>query len=288
MIADIETVTAVTAKNQFVEAANGVTYAYRQLGAAPANTPPLVLLQHFRGNLDNWDPLLIDNLAAQRSVVLVDNAGVGLSSGTVPSTVIQKARDAIAFIDALDLSKIDVLGYSIGGMVAQELALLRPQLVRRLILAATGPRGGGEHMHGWITDIATLANADNPGVEEVLRIFFSDTETSRQRGMEYLRRRSARVQDQDKPTNRQVRDAQYDAIVEWGIPEPSKLARLAGIRQPTLVANGDNDTMIPTVNTHILGQHLPNARVRVYSDAGHGFLFQWPTEFADLVNRFLA
>src|SRR5438128_1153239 len=118
MIADIGTVTAVTAKNQFVEAANGVTYAYRQLGAAPDTAPPLVLLQHFRGNLDNWDPLLIGSLAAQRSVVLVDNAGVGLSSGTVPSTVTQMARDAIAFIDALDLSKIDVQGYSIGGMVA--------------------------------------------------------------------------------------------------------------------------------------------------------------------------
>ncbi len=169
--------------------------------------------------------------------MLVDNAAVGLSTGPVPNTVTQMARDAIAFIDALGLSEIDLLGYSIG-------------------------RHGGPRAR---PSAPPARAAPDSGRDP-----------------------AARADERDKPNGRQVRIAQYDAIVEWGIPEPSKLARLAGIRQPTLVANGDNDTMIPTINSHILGQHLPNVRVRIYSDAGQGFLFQWPTEFAHLVTRFLA
>jgi pimeloyl-ACP methyl ester carboxylesterase len=148
---------------------------------------PLVLLQHFRSNLDNWDPLLLDTLAATREVIPVDNAGVGLSSGTVPCTITAMARDAIAFTDALGLTRIDLLGYSIGGMIAQELTLLRPQLVRRLVLAGTGPQGG-QLMHGWISDVAAIANAENNGPDDLLRLFFEITETSRQRGPEYLKR----------------------------------------------------------------------------------------------------
>jgi pimeloyl-ACP methyl ester carboxylesterase len=277
-----------TAENLTVEAANGIRYAYRRFGDADAEAPPLLFLQHFRGNLDNWDPLLVDTLAEHREVVLLDNTGVGLSSGEVPRTVTEMARDAISFCDALELTEIDLLGYSLGGMVAQDLALLRPQLVRRLVLAGTGPRGGGQLMHGWAPDVARVARAKENGPEELLWLFFEHTESSKQLGREYLARAfGERKEDRDEPNGDQVTQAQYDAIVEWGIPDRSQLSRLAGIRQPTLVANGDNDTMIPTINSHILGEHLPNARVRIFPDAGHGFLFQWPVEFADAVTTFL-
>jgi pimeloyl-ACP methyl ester carboxylesterase len=198
------------------------------------------------------------------------------------------ARDAIAFLDAIDLSEVDVLGYSLGGMVAQEVALLRPRAVRRLVLAGTGPRGGGRQMHGWITDIEHTANLADNGVEDLLHIFFEITQTSRDLGREYIGRFFTRSDDRDKPTGPQVARAQYDAIVEWGIPDASQLNRLAGISAPTLVANGDNDAMLPTINSHILADHIPDARLRIYPDAGHGFLFQYPKQFADLGTEFLS
>jgi pimeloyl-ACP methyl ester carboxylesterase len=276
----------LTAPNLSVEAENGVTFAYRRFGDA-ADGPPLVFLNHFRGNLDNWDPLLVDGIAAEREVILLDNTGVGLSSGKVPFTVTEMARDAIAFLDALELREVDLLGYSLGGMVAQEIALFRPRMVRRLVLAGTGPRGGGRQMHGWIFDIEQTANASDNGVEELLHIFFEVTETSRALGREYVQRAFSRAEERDKPNGLAVARAQYDAIVEWGIPDPTRLSRLAGITQPTLVANGDNDRMIPTVNSQILADHIPDARLRIFPDAAHGFLFQYPTEFAALVNGFL-
>jgi pimeloyl-ACP methyl ester carboxylesterase len=279
-------ISASTAPNRSVDSAVGVRFAYRRLGDPIAGTPPLVLLQHFRGNLDNWDPLLVDSLATSREVIVFDNAGVGLSGGSAPSTVTEMARDAISFLDALGLERVDLLGYSIGGMVAQELTLLRPQQVRRLVLAATGPRGGGNYARGWAFDIDAPATPHDDGTEGYLGIF-SLTESSQKRGREYLSRLQDRTEDRDLPVGLQAQRAQYDALVEWCIPEPSKLARLTGIRQPTLVTSGDNDTIIPTENAHILGTHLPNARVRIFDDAGHGFVFQWPVEFAQLVQDFL-
>jgi pimeloyl-ACP methyl ester carboxylesterase len=279
---------ATSAENLTAQAANGITYAYRRFGSTDAGAPPLLFLQHFRGNLDNWDPMLVDAIAQGRELILLDNTGVGNSSGVVPRTVTEMARDAIAFCDAIELTEIDLLGYSLGGMVAQDLTLLRPELVRRLILAGTGPRGGGQLMHGWAPDVARVARANDNGPDDLLWLFFEHTETSKKLGREYLGRAfGERKEDRDKPNGNQVAEAQYDAIVEWGIPDRSQLNRLAGIRQPTLVANGDNDTMIPTINTHILGQHLPDARVRIFPDAGHGFLFQWPVEFAKAVETFL-
>ncbi|MCL7380364.1 alpha/beta fold hydrolase [Streptomyces sp. 35G-GA-8] len=278
---------ALTAPNQFVEGANGVTYAYRRFGTASDDVLPLVMLQHFRGNLDNWDPLLLGSLAAHREVIPVDNAGVGLSTGTVPNTITGMARDAITFVEALGLPRIDLLGFSIGGMVAQELTLIRPQLVRRLVLAGTGPRSG-VLMHGWINDVQALANVADNHPEDLLSLFFEVTPTSQQKGREFLERRDSRTEDRDKPAGLQARDAQMDAITEWGIPDPAQLDRLTGITHPVLVANGDNDIMIPTPNTWLLADHLPNARVRIYPDSGHGFLWQWPEEFAALVHSFLS
>lgn len=282
---DVE-LTQLTAPNLTIDVANGVTYAYRRFGSSH-DQPPLVFLQHFRGNLDNWDPILVDTIAAQREVILLDNAGVGLSTGTVPLTVTQMARDAIAFFDAMELERIDILGYSLGGMVAQEIALLRPRVVRRLVLAGTGPRGG-QQMHGWTFDIERVANQANNGLDDLLHIFFEITESSRALGREYVQRAFNRAEGADRPNGPEVARAQYDAIVEWGIPDQSQLNRLAGITQPTLVAAGANDMMIPTVNSQLLTDLLPDARLRIYADAAHGFLFQYPRQFAELVIEFLA
>ena len=277
----------LTAENLSIKAGNGITYAYRRFGSVESDRTPVVFLQHFRGNLDNWDPALVDGIAATREVILLDNTGVGFSSGRVPRTVTEMARDAIEFLDALELGTVDLLGFSLGGMVAQEIALFRPRMVRRLVLAGTGPRGGGRQMHGWIYDIEQTANAASTGLEDLLRIFFDVTETSRALGLAFAQRIFSRKEGRDKPNGPEVVRAHYDAIVEWGIPDASQLNRLAGITQPTLVANGDNDRMIPTINSQILADHIPNARLRIFPDAAHGFLFQYPTEFAALVNGFL-
>ncbi len=263
-----------------------VSFAYRRFGNARTAAPPLVMLQHFRGNLDNWDPALVDRLAHDREVILVDNRGVGGSTGVVPENVTIMARDALAFIDALGLEQIDLLGFSLGGYVAQELVLLRPRLVRRVVLAGTAPQGGPE-LHRWSEDVYALATPDEPTAEDLLALFFSGSEQSRAKGMESLGRLYQREADRDEPTDLATRDAQLAAITAWGIPDESKLNRLAGITQPTLVANGDNDTMLHTQNSHLLAERLPNAQLRIYRDAGHGFLNQYPELFADHVHAFL-
>jgi pimeloyl-ACP methyl ester carboxylesterase len=276
----------LTAPNRTVEAANGVTYAYRRLGDA-SSAPPLVLLQHFRGNLDNWDPALVDTLAVTREVIMFDNAGVGASTGSTPRTVTAMAHDALRFLEALELREVDMLGFSLGGFVAQELVLIRPRLVRRLVLAGTGPRGG-EDMHGFADDVFANATRDEPGAEDLLALFFERSETSIAAGWEFVQRIFARTDDRDAATTLATRDAQLDAIHAWGIPDPSKLDRLAGITQPVLVAGGDNDRMVPTRNSHLLAIRLPDARLRLYPDAGHGFLFQYPGEFSAEVEAFLS
>jgi pimeloyl-ACP methyl ester carboxylesterase len=282
----LSTESLLTTPNRAVEAANGVTYALRRLGEA-YGAPPLVMLQHYRGNLDNWDPALVDAIASMREVILFDNAGVGGSSGSTPRTVTEMAHDALRFLEALELQEVDLLGFSLGGFVAQELVLIRPRLVRRLVLAGTGPQGG-ENMHGFADDVYVSATRDEPGADDLLALFFERSETSVAAGWEFVQRIFARSEDRDADTTLATRDAQLDAIHTWGIPEPSKLDRLAGIRQPVLVANGDNDRMVPTRNSHLLANRLPDARLRIYPDAGHGFLFQYPYEFAAEVQTFLA
>jgi pimeloyl-ACP methyl ester carboxylesterase len=271
------------AETLFVEAA-GVGFAYRRFGS-PAELP-LVMLQHFRGNLDNWDRALTDGLAAQREVILVDYAGVGSSTGEPSHTIASTARQMIAFADALGLVEIDLLGFSIGGFVAQEIALVRPTLVRRLVLAATGPKGA-PGMHGWRDDIAAAARGESKP-ENLLYVMFAHTEASQGKGMEFLGRFMERQEGRDAPTSDAVRDAQYDAIVEWGIPDHAALQRLTGIKSPTLVIQGDGDLMIPTKLSHLMAGLIPDAQIRIYPDAAHGFLFQYPTEVAREVNAFLA
>jgi pimeloyl-ACP methyl ester carboxylesterase len=262
------------------------SFVYRRFGNEQTAAPALVMLQHFRGNLDSWDPALVDRLAQDREVILVDNRGVGGSTGVVPENVTIMARDALAFIDALGLEQIDLLGFSLGGYVAQELVLLRPRLVRRLVLAGTAPQGGPD-LHRWSEDVYALATADEPTATDLLGLFFSDSEQSRAKGMESIGRLYQREVDRDEPTDLATRDAQLAAITAWGIPDKSKLNRLAGITQPAFVANGDNDTMMHTHNSYLLAEHLPNAQLRIYPDAGHGFLNQYPELFADDVHAFL-
>ncbi|MFC8938942.1 alpha/beta fold hydrolase [Streptomyces griseoincarnatus] len=272
-----------TAPTQFAEA-DGVRYAYRRLG--PEGGVPLVMLQHFTGNLDNWDPALVDALAAEREVVLVDYPGVASSTGTPATTVAQMAQQMISFTVALGLEQIDLLGFSIGGFVAQDMALVRPRLIRRLILVGTGPKGG-PGMHGWRKDIETHARAKTPTGEDLLYIFFAHTETSQAKGVEFLGRFLARTEDRDVPSSLASRDAQYDAVLEWGIPDHGALQRLTGIQCPTLILQGDNDLMIPTRASHLMAGLIPDAQIRIYPDAAHASLFQYPTEAAKDVNEFL-
>ena len=266
-----------------ISAANGIEYAYRETGTG---TPVLVLLQHFRGNLDNWDPALIDALASDRRVVTFDNAGVGGSTGTTPSTVTQMARDAIAFIDALELDSVDLLGFSIGSFVAQEIALTRPALVRRLVLASSAPRGAAG-MHGWAPDVIAAVGAPGRNADGYLDVFFTDSAASRQAGGESLKRQTAQRDDRDALTTWQTRQAQYEAVNEWGIPDHSQLQRVSAIEMPVFVANGDSDPMILPHFSYLLAGLIPQAQLKLYPDAAHGFLFQHHTEFARDVDAFL-
>ena len=282
-IAVSATATHNTAETRFAPAA-GIDFTHRRFGRSSG--VPLVMLQHFRGNLDNWDPALTDALAAEREVILVDYAGTGSSTGEPSNTIAATATQMIAFADALGLVEIDLLGFSIGGFVAQEIALVRPTLVRRLILAATGPKGA-PGMHGWRDDIAAAARGESKP-ENLLYIMFAHTETSQAKGKEFLGRFMLRQEGRDAPTSDAVRDAHYDAIVEWGIPDHAALQRLTGIKSPTLVLEGDGDLMIPTKLSHLLAGLIPDARIRIYPDAAHGILFQYPAEVAAEVNAFLA
>jgi pimeloyl-ACP methyl ester carboxylesterase len=263
------------------------TLVYRRFGSPQSGAPALLFLQHFRGNLDNWDPALVDRIALNREVILLDNRGVGASTGVVPDNVSDMTRDVIRFIDALELEQVDLLGFSLGGYIAQELALLRPRQVRRIVLAGTAPEGA-PNIHRWSDDVYALATPDEVGAERFISLFFSGSEESRAKGMEYLQRAYARQTDRDQPTDLATRDAQLTAITRWGIPDPSKLSRLAAIIQPVFVANGDNDTMMHTENSYLLARQLPNAQLRIYPDSGHGFLDQYPKLFADHVNAFLS
>jgi pimeloyl-ACP methyl ester carboxylesterase len=273
----------LAAPNQLISAANGIDYAYREVGKG---TTALVLLQHFRGNLDNWDPALVDALARDRRVMTFDNAGVGGSTGTTPSTIAQMARDAIAFLEALDLDAVDLLGFSIGSFVAQEIALIRPALVRRLVLASSAPRGAAG-MHGWAPEVIGAVGAPAPNPDGYLGVFFTRSATSRQVGVETLGRLTARRDDSDTQTTWQTRQAQYDAVCDWGMPDHGQLQRVSAIGMPVFVANGDGDPMILPHLSYLLAGLIPQARVKIYPDAAHGFLFQHHAEFARDVDAFL-
>jgi pimeloyl-ACP methyl ester carboxylesterase len=275
----------VDASTQRVTAGNGIEYAYRDLGESEV---PLVLLQHFRGNLDNWDPALVDELAAERRVITFDNVGVGATTGTTPSTIEAMAHDAIAFLEALELQQVDLLGFSIGSFVAQEIALVRPDLLRRVVLASSAPQGAAG-MHGWAAEVIGAVGTPETTPQGYISVFFAPTDTSREAGRQAAGRIfGGRTTDRDEPTTWQTRQAQYDAVCAWGIPNHSLLERVSAIDLPVLVANGDSDPMILPRYSHLLAGLLPNAQVTIYPDSAHGFLFQHHSRFAAEVHAFLA
>jgi pimeloyl-ACP methyl ester carboxylesterase len=272
--------------NKLVRAANGIDYAYRDTGPE-ASGVPLVLFQHFRGNLDNWDPALIDALATDRRVITFDNTGVGGSTGTTPDSVEQMARDAIAFIAAMELGQVDLLGFSIGSFVAQQVALTRPAIVRRLVLASAAPQGAAG-MHGWAPEVIGAIGTPETSPGEYLDVFFARSSSSRQAGQEAAQRMYARTEDRDTATTWATREAQYDAVCTWGIPDHALLQRLSCLKLPVFVANGDSDPMILPHYSYLLAGLIPQARVKIYPDSAHGFLFQHHAEFAADVEAFLS
>jgi pimeloyl-ACP methyl ester carboxylesterase len=272
------------APTQFVEA-KGIRFAYRRFGKSGG--VPLVFNMHFTGTMDHWDPLVTDGLAARREVILFNNAGISSTSGEVPASVEEMAANAAAFIKALGLAKVDVLGFSLGGLVAQALTAGTPDLVRRLILVGTGPRGG-EGMATLTPEAQTVFGAAYANPDELwLRVFFTPTEASQAAGRAFLKRFRLRQEGRDPEVNAKVAPVQIEAISKWGTPSADALDYLRKITQPTLVINGSHDVIIYTVNSLILQQNLPNAQLILYPDSNHGSQYQYPALFVADVTRFL-
>jgi pimeloyl-ACP methyl ester carboxylesterase len=261
------------------------TYAYRQFGLGPGT--PLLFLQHFTGTLDNWDPAVTDPLAEGRTVILFENAGIGRSTGTVPETVAGMADHAMKFLETLGLTKVDVLGFSLGGMVAQVMALKRPTLLRRIILTGTGPAGGAGVAMDRPDLFKIFVDQKMSPSEKLLKLFFETTETSQAAGRRFVERLAQRTEDRDTPASAEAAGAQLTAMAAWAKPLSEPHADLGKITQPVLVTNGNNDIMIPTVNSFTLSEHLPNAQLIIYPDSGHGSLFQYAGAFSSHVAEFL-
>ena len=262
-----------TAPTQCVEA-NGIRFAYRRFGNATG--VPLVFNQHFTGTMDHWDPAVTDGFAKEREVVLFDNAGVSSSSGEVPESFARMGANAVAFIKALGLEQADVLGFSIGGLVAQEIALQAFDLVRRLVLVGTGPRSG-DSMDTGTPEGNQIFGATYEHPDDLwLRVHFTPSQVSQAAGRKFLKRFRLRTKDRDPEVTQKAALAQRAAIAEWGSKREHAWNYLKEIKQPTLVVNGSNDVIIYTINSYILEQNLPNAQLIIYPDSAHGSLYQYP------------
>src|ERR1700682_3406798 len=273
-----------TAPTQFVEA-NGIRFAYRRFGKVGG--VPIVFNQHYTGTMDYWNPAVTDGLARGREGILFNNAGVSSSSGEVPTTFEQMGANAVAFSRALGLNKADVLGFSIGGMLAQEIALQAPDLVRKLILVGTGPRGG-EGMASMTQVAKRIFGAPYDPPEYVwLAVLFSPSQAGQAAGKEFLKRKHLRQEGRDPEVNDKVSPAQVAAMDKWGVQQKGSYDYLKTIKQPTLVANGSNDVIMPTVNSFIMQQNLPNAQVIIYPDSNHGANHMYPELFVEHATLFL-
>ncbi|MGN7101244.1 alpha/beta fold hydrolase [Ralstonia holmesii] len=276
--------THLTAPTRFVEV-EGARFAYRRWGNPTSGQPPLFFLQHFRGGMDHWDPLMTDGLAAGREVILYNGRGIASSSGTPRTRIEHMADDAAAAIRALGLGKVDVLGFSLGGFQAQDLTRRHPDLVRKLMLLGTGPRGGNPDSDPRVLEVAPRPV---PTVEDFLFLFFGRSETAQQAGRDFWERRHQRV-DQDPPSSPAVTQAQVEANMYF-LPKldlNAPFAHLHEIKQPTFILNGANDVMIPTINSWHMAQNIPNAQLFIYPDAGHAAQFQYPHRFLKHAIQFL-
>jgi pimeloyl-ACP methyl ester carboxylesterase len=281
-----KTASNTTAPTQFLQV-NGHSYAYRRFGNGSGL--PLLCLQHFTGTLDNWDPAVTDPLASGREVILFDNAGVGRSTGDVPDTIAGMAGHAMAFLDELGTKTCDVIGYSLGGMVALQMVQDRPSIFRRMILVGTAPRGGEDIMHLEKPSLAKRTqDPTNRGYDVLKKIFFTSSPASQASAEAFIRRLSQRKDDRDPVSGPKVANPQTAAFREWEQFNGQRFAELSAIRHPTLVVNGVYDEMIPVPNSYRLSEHLPNAVLLTYPDAGHGSLFQYPESFTRHAAAFLS
>ena len=275
---------ATTAPTQFLTMGD-TRFAYRRFGN-PTGTP-VVFTQHLMGNLENFDPAISDALAVGREVILFDNAGVGSSTGTAPNDIVGMAADATRFIDGLGLATVDIVGHSVGGEIAQIVALERPDLVRRLVLVGTGPRGGDD-MGQLSPDVGTLFTKwDALGEDMWLPIMFSPSKESQAAGRAFISRITARTKDRDIHVSDSTITAYRAAASQWGTPVEGSFDYLSRIGQPTLIVNGNNDIIIPTINSYHLYQNLPNGQLWLLPDANHGAHFRYPALFARRVSDFL-
>lgn len=276
----------VNAPTLFLEA-GGQRYAYRRFGDGSA--PPLLCLQHFAGTLDNWDPAVTDPLARGREVILFESAGLGRSAGPVPESIVGMAQHAVRFLEGLGLSACDVLGFSLGGMIAQQIAQDHPSVIRKMILVGTAPRGGEDIMHLEKPALAKyLGDPRLKGYARLQKLFFASTESSQAAGAAFIGRLALRRQDLEPVAGANVAMAQIAAFREWEHVLGERFADLKDIRHPTLVVNGIHDEMIPVRNSYWLSANLPNAVLLTYPDSGHGSLFQFHESFTRQAAAFLA
>lgn len=261
---------------------DGTRFVYRQLG--PDTGVPVILLNHLAAELDRWDPRVVDGLATRRRVIAFDNRGIGASGGKTPASVEAMARDAVAFIQALGLAQVDLLGFSLGGFISQVIALEEPQLVRRIILAGTGPAGGTGIDQVTSITIRDMIKGALTFKHPEFHLFFTSTENGRRAAREFLERLNERTGNRDKPVSILAFTAQLKAIHAWGRQPPADLSR---IQHPVLVANGDQDKMVPSSNSVDLARRLPSAALILYDDAGHGGIFQHHEAFLQKALEFL-
>ncbi|RKT10321.1 pimeloyl-ACP methyl ester carboxylesterase [Paraburkholderia sp. RAU2J] len=280
--------TAMTSSNAETRYADvsGLRYAYRRFGNRNGGLP-VICLQHFTGTLDNWDPAIVDALAEDREVILFENAGVGRSSGHVPTTIAQMAQHVMRFVDALSLARIHILGFSLGGFLAQDIAIARPALVERLIISGSAPEGGAGAGMDRPELLAIYTDGDMPPNEKLKRLFFPATTDGQAAAEAFVGRLETRSAERDVPAGAEVATAQLQAMIAWANWNGDVREKLGRIAHPVLVTNGDNDIMIPTANSFALAEGLPNATLIVYPNSGHGALFQYAQSYVAHVREFL-